>query len=352
MKTKKLNIANLNNSRVAKNILKGILTIALTVSAVSCDETDEPNFDPQPDGIALNERFLDNRNNELQEFTLDAATGGVIVGNDGTEVTFPPNAFGINGTPVTGNVIIQLIEIYDKAAMVLKNRSTLGKKANGDKEALKSAGQFFIDAKQGTNELELLEMAEVQSRPVDFSDLDGGMKIFRTECDSLENNCDEIDGEGDWVEADEDNNGEQDDAQIKDGQGADGEYATYNYNIGTFGWTNLDRWYSYTGPKTEIYVDVPEGYNADNCAVYLSYDGEPTALARMDVWNTTLEMFTEHYGLIPVGQEVHIIVVTEIDDELHYAIQGTTVVEDHIEVVTSLSPTTQPALEAMINALP
>jgi hypothetical protein len=63
-------------------------------------------------------------------------------------------------------------------------------------------------------------------------------------------------------------------------------------------------------------------------------------------------MFTEHYGLIPIGQQVHIIVVTEIDGQLHYAIQGTTVVNNHIETISSLSPITQSALETLINALP
>ena len=86
--------------------------------------------------------------------------------------------------------------------------------------------------------------------------------------------------------------------------------------------------------------------------MYLSYDGESNALASMDVWSETQEMFTEHYGLIPVGLEVHIIMVAEIDGQLHYAIQGTTIVDDHVEVISSLSPTTQAALESLINGLP
>ena len=143
-----------------------------------------------------------------------------------------------------------------KHLWLLKNRSTLGQKANGDKEALKSAGEFFIDAKQGANELELLNMATVQSRPVDFADLDGGMQIFRGGPDQ---DCDGIDDDCDWVAADENNDGEQDDAQIRDGQGADGAFATYNYDIGSFGWTNLDRWYNFAGAKTEIFIDVPDG---------------------------------------------------------------------------------------------
>jgi hypothetical protein len=352
MKTQKLNITNLNKSKVVSKIFKSALALSLIATFVSCDKNDGDILEPQPDGEALTELFQNNRADALQEFTLDAATGGIITGSQGTQVTFEPNSFGINGSPVSGNVTIQLIEIYDKASMVLKNRSTLGEKANGDKEALKSAGQFFINATQGSNELELLEMAEVTSKPVDFSDLDGGMKIFRTTCEPLDNDCDGINADGDWIEADEDNDGEQDDAKIRDGQGADGEFATYNYDIGDFGWTNLDRWYNFTGAKTEIFIDVPNEFNQDNCAVYLSYDGEPTALARMDVYNTELEMFTEHYGLIPVGLDVHIIMVAEIDGELHYAIQGTTIVEDHIEVITSLSPITQAALETLINGLP
>jgi hypothetical protein len=350
MNTKKQNFTNLKNSKVVSSIFKSVLGLSLIATFTSCiSDPDIEDIKPQPDGIALNNRFLDNRANALEEFTIDAAAGGIITGSQGTKVKFNANSFGLNGNPVTGNVTVQLIEIYDKAGMVINNRTTLGQKANGDKEALKSAGQFFINAKQGANELDLLEMASVESRPVDFADLDGGMKIFRTEPD---NDCDGIDDDCDWVEADENNDGKQDDAQIRDAQGADGTFATYNYDIGSFGWTNLDRWYNFAGAKTEIFIDVPAEFNEDNCAVYLSYDGEPTALARMDVYNTTLELFTEHYGLIPVGLEVHIIMVAEIDGVLHYAIQGTTIVEDHIEVISGLSPISQPALESLINGLP
>jgi len=349
MKTQKQNFTNLNNSKVVNRIFKNVLGIMVLASLASCIDDNNEVAQSQPDGEALAARFLDNRVDALQEFTLDAASGGVITGTQGTQVTFQPNSFGINGSPVTGNVTVELIEIYDKASMLLKNKSTLGMRDNGDKEALKSAGEFFINAKQGSNELELLAMANVNSRPVDFADLDGGMQIFRGGPDQ---DCDGIDDDCDWVEADEDGNGEQDDAQIRDAQGADGAFATYNYDIGDFGWTNLDRWYNYAGAKTEIFIDVPNEFNQDNCAVYLSYDGEPTALARMDVYNTELEMFTEHYGLIPVGLEVHIIMVAEIDGQLNYAIQGTTIVDDHIEVISSLSPITQAALETLINDLP
>lgn len=345
MKTQNLNITNLNKSRVVKNILKSVLGISIIASFASCvEDPDIEDANSQADGIALAERFENNRENAIQEFTVDAAAGGMITGTQGTQVTFAPNSFGISGSPVSGNVTVQLIEIYDKASMLLNDKSTLGERSNGDKEALKSAGEFFIDAKQGANELELLEKANVNSRPLTFAEFPGAMNIFRA--------GDDLNGDEDWVEADEDNDGENDEAQNRDGQGADGEFVTYNYDIGDFGWTNLDKWYNYAGAKTDIFIDVPAGFDKDNCAVFLSYDGEPTALARMDVWNASLEMFTEHYGLIPVGLEVHIIMVAEIDGVLHYAIQGATIVEDHIEIISTLTPTTQPALEILINGLP
>lgn len=319
--------------------------MAITVSAVSCDdESEELEYKAQPDGIALNDRFENNRAEAIQEFILDASTGGTIIGSQGTEVTFQPNSFSDGGGIVNGNITIQMIEIYDKGAMLLQDKSTLGMRVNGDKEALKSAGEFFIDANQGGTELELVETAVVRSKVNNFADFDGGMKVFRA--------GDDLNGDENWVEADENEDGINDDPIIKEVDGSTGVGAVYGFDISSFGWTNLDRWYNFTGPKTEIFVDVPAGYNKSNCAVYLSYDGEPTALARMDVFDTNLEMFTEHYGLIPVGQQVHIIIVTEIDDVLHYAIQGTTIVEDHIEVIPSLGPTTQSALEALINGLP
>jgi len=345
-------IQKFKSSKTVTNMLTNAIGLSIILLFGSCtpDNEVEP-YQPQPDGQALNERFLDNRNNAIQEFTIDASVGGIVIGAQGTKVQFQANSFGINGVPVTGNVTVQLLEIYDKASMLLKNKSTLGQRPNGDKEALKSAGEFFVTAKQGANELELLEMATITSKEIDPANFDGAMRIFRT--GGKDDDCDGIDNDCDWVEADENNDGINDVPEVKDGKNtAGGSYVTYGFDISSFGWTNLDRWYNFTGPKTEIYVDVPEGYSGDNCAVYLSYDGEPTALAKMDIWDTNLEMFTEHYGLIPIGQQVHIIVVTEIDGELHYAIQGTTVVDNHIEVFTNLSPTTHTALESLINGLP
>jgi len=162
---------------------------------------------------------------------------------------------------------------------------------------------------------------------------------------------DDLEDEDLWEETDEDGDNQPDAAQGGEGDGPVGVVMFNSYELGGFGWSNLDRWWNFPGQLTDLFVDVPDGYNDTNCMVYLSYDGE-NALANMDTWDAGQQMFTEHYGRIPVGQEVHFIMLAEIGGVLHYAIQGATIVDGHVEVMPALQPTTQAQLTTLINALP
>ena len=118
---------------------------------------------------------------------------------------------------------------------------------------------------------------------------------------------------------------------------------------------NIDKWYNDPRPKTEIHVQVPEGHDPDNCGVYLAYAGEGSALARFDTWDEATNRFGEHYGLIPIGLEVHVIFVTESEGLWSYGIQSETITEDHLtlfEASEPLSTGTMDDLSAAINALP
>ncbi|NKQ39937.1 MAG: hypothetical protein HF967_10870 [Methanosarcinales archaeon] len=310
----------------------------------SCDSKEDDEPENKPDGIALNQRFKDNRNDAVQTFTINASTGGIVTGSQGTKVIIPANAIGQNGTAVTGNIDVELVEIYNKAAMVLQDMSTKGKKQNNDEEALKSAGEFFVNAKQNGTQLEVLLPITIESKELDPTDWEP-MQVFRAG-DNLEDN--DL-----WQEADEDNDGINDEAKGREGEGGqEGNYVMYSaFDMSEFGWTNLDIWYNFTGQLTDLFVDVPDGYDNDNAAVYLSYDGE-NGLAKMDIYDTTLEQFTEHFGRIPVGKEVHFIMITEIDGQINYAIQPATIVDDHVEIINSLQPISQTDLTTLINALP
>ena len=121
-----------------------------------------------------------------------------------------------------------------------------------------------------------------------------------------------------------------------------------------FGWSNVDRFYSDPRPKTLIQVQAPIGYNFTNSAVYLSYDGEDSGLAALDTYDGTLNLFSEHYGQIPIGLECHVIFVTEDKGVWRYAIKPVTIEANDIITFTMDDTTTgtEATLTALINGLP
>lgn len=316
---------------------------ALIFGAISCDNNENPEPEKsKPDGEALLEMFDGNIDEITQHFTMDAASGGSITGEEGTTIQFGADAFLTeSGEPVTGEVDIELVEIFSKAKMVLTEMPTKGRNADNKIATLISAGEFFVNAtKDGAqlkpkNGFTLVVPADKTGDP----DFEMGLFTGKEECDN--NDCDIV-----WEEEDKG-------IQVGERPNATGGIATGYYAFQQqFGWTNIDKWYSDPRPKTTIYVNVPEGYNSTNCAVYLSYDGEPMALAQFDVYDEDEELFTEHYGLIPIGLEVHFIIVSIVDGQYNYAIQGATITENHVEVIGDLQPVTEEELIDLIEDLP
>ncbi|MCF6361036.1 MAG: hypothetical protein L3J29_09775 [Cyclobacteriaceae bacterium] len=330
--------------------VKTLILLVASVIFLSCNrDGEDPVVRKKPSGEALEERFTTKRKDVVQStpVVLDNSTGDdheVSWEENGVKIIIPPNSLGLNGSPVSGEIEIELIELYSRADMLLTNMPTSGVRANGDVEALKSAGEFYINATQNGEQLEILSPLHVQGRAldVDFGDVEA-MQVFKAG-DNLEDT--DI-----WDEVEV--GGINDIAGVGEVRNADGSYSPiYLFDVSSFGWTNLDRWYNFTGQLTNIFIDVPDEFDGSNCEVYLTYDGEPASLARMDIYDTTLEMFTEHYGRIPVGQDVHIILVADIGGQLHYTIQGTTIVDGHTEVMASPQPTTEAELITLINDLP
>ncbi len=345
MKTNSTTITLLNSSKNVKKTMFNFLLVGLTVLLLgSCSKNDDNDIIIEQifDGLELENEIMENREEALQTFTLNDGTGEVY-GEEGTILYFPPNTIiDQNGDPVTGNVTVELIEIYDKAKMLLSRMPTNGKRPNGDVETLISGGEFFINATQNGEQLQLANGFQLFA-PADEFDED--MRIFNgqnDDCDGDEMQCDIV-----WEE-DEQGGLEPMEREGPNGQGVSG----YGGFLSNFGWTNIDRWYNDTRPKTVLYVDAPEGFDNTNSNVYVSYDGEPTALALLDIYNPDTGLFSEHYGLIPIGLEVHIIFVSVQDDQYIYAIQGATIGENHTEVIGATSTGTESELVALINDLP
>jgi hypothetical protein len=310
-----------------KIIISSALVVIGLATACKKEVVPTPNTNNSIELNSFHSQFV---NQLKQNFTIDASIGGTIIANKGTKVTILPNGLKYaNGQAVTGSVNIELVEIYDRGTMLLANKPTMGILPNGDLAPLVSGGEYYLKITQNGNALSTTNgvFVEVPTLNPDF-----GMQLFEGVIDINDNLTWDL--TADSINFNQDSLG-----------------SNYGFFDDSWGWTNVDRFYDDPRPKTTIKVQLPSGFDNTNANVYITYDGEPTALASMDVF-TTDGYFSEHYGLIPIGLEIHVIAITMIDGELNYAILPQTVNANEIMTISSFSPISEAALIALINDLP
>ena len=245
-----------------------------------------------------------------------------------------------DGTPINqnGQIELEYIEIFDKSSMLLTNKPTMGHSGDGNKRLLETGGAFYINATQGGKKIvspcnNFMALVVPKALTVDVPD----MSLWYGVIDEDENLT--------WVEENEES--------IDRKNGVFGEGSSYYVNFGNFGWTNIDRFVNFDGKKTIILVTPPEGFNHKNSAVYVSVDGEGlNLLAQLDVF-TKEGCFSEHYGYLPVGLDIHLIFVSENDGQWLYGIKGVKIEDGKIYAFTDddLKTGTEAQLVAAINAI-
>lgn len=328
-------IKNFRFTNVFTAVFAGLI---LTLLATSCSDSDEENRVPTATKFqnlksealhSLTQTFQFNAETTSASFT---STKGVIINIYGNSLT-------LNGNPVTGTVALEYIEIFSGGDMLTTGMHTMGMMPSGGKAMLLSGGEFYINATKNGQQLELNGSVTLQI-PSSLTDESGGNPEM-----TLWNFIDE----NVWVEQDPNANGQMGVFLETLGPGS-----VYYAFVGDFGWTNVDIFYDDPRPKTTLLASVPEGYDNQNSAVYLHYDGEGNGLATLDMYDTATGLFSEHYGQIPIGLECHLIFVTESNGQWRYAIKPATITAGAIYDFT-LAETivgTQAQLTAAINALP
>ena len=324
--------------------MTGLLFIGIiTMTACSSDDNGNQVSDMPPSSQEYKALSQEALNNRTQHFTMVAENGSAtFTSSKGVKITINGNCLTLNGNPVTGNVDVTFIEVFDKGSMLATNKPTSGRMANGNLELLISGGEFYVNATKNGQQLATTcnILLEVPTNLTGGADL--GMQLFNGFIDDngdLEwraNNANPAGGGG-----------------VDVGQGGTAGGSNYYVSFGNFGWTNVDKFYSDPRPKTTILVDAPEGYDFDNSAIYLSYDGEgQNALAKMDTY-TAAGLFSEHYGQIPIGLACHIIFVTEENGQFRYGIKGVTTTANAVYSFTLAETTlgTEAQLVAAINAI-
>jgi hypothetical protein len=243
-----------------------------------------------------------------------------------------------DGTPIdqTGQLDLEYIEVFDKSSMVLTNKPTMGHSGDGNKRLLETGGEFYVNITQGGKKIvatcsSFMSLMVPKALTTDESDM------------SLWNGVIDENGNLTWVE--EDINQEQ--------GGVFKEGANYYVSFGKFGWTNIDRFVSFLGEKAAILVAPPIGFDHKNCAVYVSVDGEGSnSLAQLDVV-TPKGYFSEHYGYLPIGIDIHLIFVSVQNGKWLYAIKGVKTEKDKVFNITEeeLKTGVEADLVADVNAL-
>ncbi|HHC80151.1 MAG TPA: hypothetical protein ENK46_09735 [Flavobacteriia bacterium] len=315
-----------------KNTLGTLLMTALVLASCTKNDGIDVPVRPSAQEFALIKQLtLDGKKQEFQFNAEDGVT--TLTSENGVTIIIDGSCLTLNGSAVTGTVDLDYVELFGKGDMLTTNKPTMGVLPSGDKALLVSGGEFLLEVTQNGVELE----TNCNFQLIIPANLTGG-----------EDN-DMILWEGNIVGEDNLEWNEVEDQGGPNGGRVFAEGGQYYVFGGNFGWTNVDRFYNDPRPKTTILVDVPEGYDNTNSAVYLSYDGEAPALANLDTYDAGNELFSEHYGQIPIGLECHVIFATEENGNWRYAVKAVTIVENGI--ITIAYDDTAVVTEAQLNQI-
>lgn len=262
---------------------------------------------------------------EIAQYANFNSTDGVYTFTSEEEVNIliDPDFLLLNGEPVSGEIQIKFIEIFDKGTMLITDKHTMGLTRQGDLEILKSAGTFFIELTANGEPLDLAEdgVLEFRYKSKFEDDILPEMDLFKST--TIEDNSF-------WTRT-----------SVGDmGVYEDQENLEYIFYTNFTNWINCDYFLEDLRPMTEIEVLGPSSME-ENSRIYLSFDGLETGLAN-------------NYGKFPVGQEVHIIAVQEKKGRYDIAIKST-IIEENMTVTfekNEFEKITKEELISEINELP
>jgi hypothetical protein len=125
---------------------------------------------------------------------------------------------------------------------------------------------------------------------------------------------------------------------------------SFDFEIDSIGWINCDYFYNSGDPLTQVEVVLPDTFNGDNSAVFIYYD-DINSVASLSDYDTdgTFDLGASYST--PVGMDVSFVVISESNGSYFYAIVNATIIQDHIEIISSLTEVTEAELEIILNAL-
>lgn len=311
-----------------------LLLIAFTGAFYGCKKENHEIVPPPENTSELNQFYKNNRSENTQYFTVDANSWQTIVGNKGTKLSIPADAFVYsNGSTVSGSVDIELIEVLNVSDMVKNRVSTIS-----NNEVLVSGGQLKVVVTQNSNEL-LLKPGYSISVDVPTNNPDPQMALFTGD--------EGQDGDISWTSASTDTS--QTDSVVTWTDSTGTSYYNFAFDNDSLGWINCDYWWNTGQPLTTIQaniVDDSETHDNTNTTCFLVF---PQINSVIQMYNTAVPTQFESLN-IPINQPVTFCCISEVNGTYYSAFVSTTVVNNHVENIT-LTQTTLNDLNTAINNL-
>lgn len=362
--------------------------------------TPDPTSPTTPSAIKA--IFLSNRSNDKQSFTVNAEVASQLIGSKGTKIHIPENAFvNAGGSPVSGNVTVEILEVMDQSSMIWYGLPTMSNGrilesggelmvkafANGQELGLANGVELDIEMPSDNNkpEMTLYYGAETKTQIGDVNWLLGDSLGYDDSisydtivyCDTVyytyqdydtlyypfpqnwQNNYPNLDPSNMWYDIDSTNNG-SDTISVTFGTGTtttsfyvDCNNQTqnpdqgYEFDFGSLGWINCDFLYLPTGNTSGLDVVTPADFTGANTEIYLHFS---TVNAVADMEYSGSNLFETHYNGIPIGMQLTIVAISELNGTYYSSITPITMTNNHSETIT-MTATTIADIQNAINSL-
>ncbi len=149
---------------------------ACLLLATSCKKNDSdpsPKFSNERDAEKIS-AFFEKHARKKESFTIDISEGRIITTSKGTEINFSPGSIVTkDGEPVSGDVNITVLDIFEVQDMILNNKPTI----TVDGEQLISFGEIIVEAEQNGEALAMNGRGNNGIRvafPIGIDDIGGG----------------------------------------------------------------------------------------------------------------------------------------------------------------------------------
>jgi hypothetical protein len=272
-----------------------------------------------------------------QTFTVTAGTYSTKFGAEGTVLKFYPNSFknGSGQVISNGTVTIKLIEMYTPGPMIANRATTT---ANG--KFLRSGGQVKITATMNgqTVYANKYGISFAQAGP---STQDMSLYVGNT------NNEDSV---VTWSIMDSMNTGTNTGGTVSDsGQ----NIYTYTFDSCTsFNFINCDYFYNYTGTLTDMFCVMPDTtFNSSNTEVFVVFPGinSVTTMGQYETNTATFHLYSSFW--IPVGINVHVVVIANKNGTYYYFQQLNNTVTSNMSVTATMTQQTLSYIQTQLGNL-